>query len=147
MDIQECPAADLAVVSLVVEIIKALTAGKFVDYEAQIKWKTEPLAQLLDQTTEKAQDAMITNGDYLALFGFAHNAARASELWEHILQRMTSHGNSIQNWKSQLDIIIQQGSLASRIVKSIGQVPSKESIVETYKKLSTCLAQNTMFLP
>jgi len=147
MDIQECPAADLAIVTLVVEIIKALTAGKFVDYEAQIKWRTEPLAQLLDQTTEKAQDAEIANSDYLALFGYAHKSASASELWNHLLQRTSSQSSSIQNWKSQLEIIIQQGSLASRIVKSIGQVPSKGSIVETYKKLSTCLAQNSMFLP
>jgi len=147
MDIQECPAADLAIVSLVVEIIKALTAGKFVDYEAQIKWRTEPLAQLLDQTTERAQDAVITNGDYLALFGYTDKSARAGELWAHLLQRMTSQNNSVQNWKPRLDIIIQHGSLASRIVKSIPQVPSKESIVETYKKLSTCLAQNSMFIP
>src|SRR5690606_14473370 len=48
MDNQECPAADMAIVTLVIETIKALVQGRFIDHEAQMKWKTEPLAHLLD---------------------------------------------------------------------------------------------------
>ena len=50
MDIQECPAADLAAVTLVIETIKALSADFFISLESQMKWKTESLAQILDQT-------------------------------------------------------------------------------------------------
>src|SRR6185436_7618780 len=46
MDIQECPSADLAIVAFVIEVIKALTNGKFIDYESQIKWRTDTLALL-----------------------------------------------------------------------------------------------------
>jgi gamma-glutamyl:cysteine ligase YbdK (ATP-grasp superfamily) len=146
MDIQECPAADLAIVTFVIEIIKALTAGKFIDHETQMKWKTEPLAQLLDQTTEKGQDALISNADYLNLFGFPGKSGKASELWRHLLDAMVKQGNHpIQKWKPQLEVILKEGTLAHRILKSIDKDQSKESIVGTYKKLCVCLAQNTMY--
>lgn len=146
MDIQECPAADLAIVTFVIEIIKALTAGKFTDHETQMKWKTEPLAQLLDQTTEKAQDALISNADYLNLFGFPGKSGKASELWRHLLDTMVKQSNHpIQKWKPQLEVILKEGTLAHRILKSIDKDQSKESIVGTYKKLCACLAQNTMY--
>ena len=41
MDIQECPAADIAALTLVIETIKAFTGNLFISLEAQMKWKTE----------------------------------------------------------------------------------------------------------
>lgn len=147
MDIQECPAADLAIVTFVIEIIKALTAGKFIDHEAQMKWRTEPLAQLLDQTTEKGQDAMITNADYLNLFGYREKSAKAGELWKHLLDWIVKQNNSpMLAWRPQLDVIIKEGTLAHRILKSIDHDQSRDSVIRTYKKLSACLAQNKMFI-
>lgn len=147
MDIQECPSADLAIVTLVIEMIKALTADKFADHEAQMKWKTEPLAQLLDQTTEKAQGAMITNIEYLNLFQYPGKSATAGELWQHLSESIIKQGNnSLEKWRPQLDVILKQGTLAQRIINSIGEEQSRENVIQTYKKLSACLAQNKMFL-
>ncbi len=47
MDIQECPSADLAIVSFVIETLKALVNGKFISHEQQIGWKAESLAEIL----------------------------------------------------------------------------------------------------
>lgn len=147
MDIQECPGADLAIVSLVIEIIKALAAGKFIDHEAQMKWKTEPLAQLLDQTAAKAQDAVITDADYLAVFRYPGTSAKASELWKHLVQWNANQGdNALQKWRPQLDVILQQGTLAQRILNALGTDQSSGNVVETFKRLAACLAQNRMFL-
>lgn len=147
MDIQECPSADLAIVTLVIEVIKALTAGKFADHESQMKWKTEILAHLLDQTTEKGQDAWITNTEYLGLFEFPGKEAKAAELWRHLLERMINQGDSsLEKWKPQLDVILKQGTLAHRIIKSNGIDPGRENVIDTYKKLSACLAENRMFV-
>jgi gamma-glutamyl:cysteine ligase YbdK (ATP-grasp superfamily) len=146
MDIQECPAADLAVVTLVIEIIKALTAGKFIDHEAQIKWKTDPLAQLLDQTAEKAEDAVIQNSEYLNLFGYAGTSARAGELWSHIFDVLTKQGvSTLAKWKPQFDVILSQGTLARRIQESMNSDQSQERVVAVYKQLAGCLAENKMF--
>ena len=147
MDIQECPAADMAVVTLVIEVIKALTANKFIDLETQMKWRTEPLARLLDQTAEKAQEAIIVNADYLNVFNYEEKSASAGQLWQHLLDWVVRDGSSaIQQWRPQLDVIVKQGTLSQRILKSIGADHSGERIITTYKKLCACLAQNRMFL-
>ena len=70
MDIQECPAADLAALTLVIETIKALSGNFFISLESQMKWKTESLAQILDQTIIHAGQAVLDNAEYLALFDF-----------------------------------------------------------------------------
>jgi gamma-glutamyl:cysteine ligase YbdK (ATP-grasp superfamily) len=146
MDIQECPAADLAIVAFVIEVIKALTSGKFIDHETQIKWKTDALAQLLDQTAEKAEDAVIVNTEYLNVFGYADKSATAGQLWRHILDSMLRESNgSLQRWTPQLDVIIDKGTLASRILNALDQGKTRGSVVSVYKELSSCLENNRMF--
>jgi gamma-glutamyl:cysteine ligase YbdK (ATP-grasp superfamily) len=147
MDIQECPAADLAIVCLVIETIKAFVSEKFLDVESQMKWRTETLALLLDKTTERAQDVIIDNADYLNVFGFTGKSASAAELWQHILDRIVRSGNgSLEKWKREIDVILREGTLSQRIVKAIGPDQSKENIMRVYKQLSSCLGQNKMFL-
>ena len=147
LDIQECPAADMAALTLVIETIKALTGNLFISLEAQMKWKTEGLAQILDQTITDAQRAVLDNAEYLALFGFPSKRGLAGELWQHILQNLTKKGNpAIEKYKKELDVILTEGTLAHRIVQAIGNDQSEENIVHVYRKLSDCLSQNKMFL-
>jgi gamma-glutamyl:cysteine ligase YbdK (ATP-grasp superfamily) len=146
MDIQECPAADLAIVCLVIETIKAFVSEKFLDVESQMKWRTETLAQLLDKTTEHAQEVVIDNIEYLSVFGFTGKSATAGELWQHILERIVRSGNgSLEKWKREIDVILREGTLSQRIIKALGKDQSKENIIRVYKQLSSCLAQNKMF--
>lgn len=146
MDIQECPAADLAIVALVVETIKAFVLEKFMDVESQMKWKTESLAMLLERTTDHSQEALIDNVDYLQAFGFPEKSAKAVDLWRHILDRIVSSGNgAMSNWKPEIDVILKEGTLSQRIVKALGSDQSHENIKKVYKQLSGCLAQNKMF--
>jgi gamma-glutamyl:cysteine ligase YbdK (ATP-grasp superfamily) len=147
MDIQECPSADMAIVAFVIEAIKCLVQEKFIDFESQMKWKTEGLAQMLERTSEHAQDAIIDNAEYLAVFNYAGSRLKASDLWRHILDTMVHSGNHVlENWRKELDVILNEGTLSSRIIKSLGQDYSKENIKNIYKQLSGCLAQNKMFL-
>jgi carboxylate-amine ligase len=146
MDIQECPAADMAIVCLVIETIKAFVSGKFIGIEDQMKWKTETLAQLLEKTTERAQEVIIDNEEYLNVFGFPGKSAKAPELWQHIIEKMVKGGNgALEHWKREIDVILKEGTLAERIMKSLGKDHSRENLMRTYKQLSGCLAQNKMF--
>lgn len=147
MDIQECPAADLAVLSLVIETVKALSDNFFIDLESQMKWKTEILAQILDQTIVTAQSAVLDNAEYLSLFGFPGKKATAGELWQHIFQQLLKKGNRVlEKTSKELNIILKEGTLAHRIVQAIGNEPSKENIGKVYRKLCDCLEQNKIFL-
>ena len=146
MDIQECPAADIAIVVLVIETIKAFVSQKFIDVESQMKWKTETLAQLLESTTDHGQNVVIEQADYLGIFDFPGKSAKVSELWQHILERIVRGGNgAMEKWKPEIDVILQEGTLSQRIIKALGSDQSKENIIKVYKQLSGCLAQNKMF--
>jgi len=147
MDIQECPAADMAIASLVIETIKALVNQKFVDFESQMKWKTDFLAQLLDLTSEKAQAVVVDNREYLNAFGFPGTTASMTDLWRHIAQRLARSGSvAITTGMPELEIVLKEGTLSQRIVKALGRDQSRENITVVYKHLSDCLAQNKMFL-
>src|SRR5688572_468205 len=147
MDIQECPAADLAALTLVIETIKALGADLFIGLDSQMKWKTEGLSQILDQTTSKAGQAMLDNEEYLALFDFPSSKALANELWQHILQHLLKKGNlSLERYRKELNVILEDGTLAHRIVRAIDKDQSTENIAGVYRRLSDCLSQNKMFL-
>ncbi|HEY0742640.1 MAG TPA: glutamate-cysteine ligase family protein [Chryseosolibacter sp.] len=148
MDIQECPAADLSVVKLVVETIKCFVSEKFLDIEAQMKWKTETLAQLLDQTTEKGQEVVIENEDYLKVFGYPDKKATVRELWQHIFERLVRIGtDSIGKTNHEIEVILTEGTLAQRILRALKNDHSKENIAGVYRLLCGCLAQNKMFIP
>ncbi len=147
MDIQECPAADLAALTLVIETIKALSGNFFISLESQMKWKTESLAQILDQTIIHAGQAVLDNAEYLALFDFPGTKSLACELWKHILDLLLKKGNlPLDRYKKELNVILEEGTLAHRIVRAINNDQSTENIASVYRRLSDCLSQNKMFL-
>lgn len=147
MDIQECPAADLAIVSFVIEIIKSLVAEKNVSYDQQIKWRTETLAQLLDQAISKGQSAVIDNREFLAVFGLKADKASMRELLQHIWSTLLNQKHStLEPWKQEIGVILSQGCLSERIVSALNNDISTGSVKAVYRQLSGCLAQNKMFL-
>lgn len=148
MDIQECPSADLAIVKLVVETIKCFVSEKFLDIESQMKWKTETLAQLLEQTTKNAQDVVIDNEEYLKIFGYPGKTANVRDLWQHIFSRLVKIGtDSLGNTNHEIEVILKEGTLSQRIMRALGKDQSRENISRVYRLLSGCLAQNKMFIP
>ena len=147
MDIQECPSADMAILALVIETIKGLVNEKFIDFESQIKWKTDFLARLLDKASEKAQHMIIDDAEYLEVFGFAGTSATGVELWRHIADRFVRSANvAVSTARREIDVILEQGTLSQRIEKALGNDASKENISQVYRRLCDCLAQNRMFL-
>jgi gamma-glutamyl:cysteine ligase YbdK (ATP-grasp superfamily) len=148
MDIQECPSADLSIVKLVVETIKCLVSEKFLDIESQMKWKTDTLAQLLDQTTERGQEVVIENEEYLRIFGYPDKTGTVRDLWKHIFERLIKIGNdSLGHTNHELEVILKEGTLSQRILRALGKDHSRENISSVYRLLCGCLAQNKMFLP
>lgn len=147
MDIQECPSADMAIAALVIETIKGFVSEKFIDFESQMKWKTDFLSQLLDKATSKGQGAVIDNAEFLKVFGFQGASATMGELWQHITERIVRSGNiAVSTWTRELEVILTEGTLSQRIVRALGQDQSRENITVVYKHLSDCLAQNRMFI-
>ncbi len=147
MDVQECPAADMAIIELVIETLKALVNGKFIGLEEQMKYKTDVLVQIFDRTVHTGLETHIDNLDYLHVFGLTAPCT-ARDVWQRIINKLTASGNTaLEKWKPELSVILTEGTLSDRIIKSLNGDHSIESIKKTYKQLSGCLAQNKMFIP
>lgn len=145
MDIQECPSADLALVTLVIETLKVLVERRWITFEEQKKWETEVLVKIYDQTTIVAQDAVLNDGAYLEIFGYTGSVARAGDLWRHIYERLKLNSEHLQRWNNEIEVVLEKGTLAQRIVQALGTEPPHNTIIKVYKELSRCLAENRMF--
>ena len=69
MDIQECPAADLAIVNIVVETLQWLVAEKSTALKDQMQMDTVELSNIFDKTMATGLSTPIDNISYLASFG------------------------------------------------------------------------------
>ena len=145
MDCQESAKADVAVVALVIETLKGLVNGMFIDHESQMKWKTETLANLLDVCMEAGSAAVIDQPSYLSVFGLGSQKLAAGELWAAIVEKVMN--GRLAAWKPALDVILSQGTLAERIVRELHQDYSRENMVNVYRSLAECLESDTLFTP
>lgn len=147
LDIQECPAADLAILKVVVSAIKDLTEERFCSLEEQKSWEVDPLYALLKNCIENAEEATIDNPAYLKLFGFREPSASAGILWQFISEKAEG---LTENDKEVLHLIHREGTLSTRISHSLGkisnsEIPDQIQLLTVYRKLSECLQQNKLF--
>ncbi len=144
LDVQECPAADLAIAALIVAVLKALTAESWGSLAEQQLWEIEPLEAILLATIRDGETALIDDRRYLATFGYPGDRATAGELWRSLAQRLLPPKE--EEFWGPLATILQQGPLARRLLRALGEAPAPERICETYRELCTCLQEGRMFI-
>lgn len=145
MDIQECAAADVAIVNTVVEVLKLLVNEKFSTLAEQKKLNTEMLATLFDQSALAGFATRVDDKDFLNAFGL-RSSATLKEIWQHILNHIPSK-NFPEPAQRLIQTILEQGNLSERIIKVVGKDHSEKNILSIYRKLSACLAENKLFIP
>jgi len=142
LDVQECPAADLAVLEALVGAVQALAAERWQSLEAQQRWEVEPLAEIFRAAVRDGEAAVISNADYLAAFGFPGGPATAGEMWIHLVETGVASGGPARD---ALDVVLREGPLARRILRATGPSPDRAALERTYRRLAACLAEGRMF--
>ncbi|MBS1680311.1 MAG: glutamate--cysteine ligase [Bacteroidetes bacterium] len=146
MDVQECPAADLSIIALVIDLIKAIVNEEFAPLDEQMKIETETLVAVFNETLMHGQLALIDDKNYLAILNLSKPTS-VGDVWKKVLQKLISINPALSQWKKPgVDIILEQGTLADRIIQSLDGHYSEENIKNVYRKLSGCLDQNKMFI-
>lgn len=147
IDIQECPQADLAVLILAAEVIRALTLERWRDRTFQAGIKTDLLAGMLEASIREGENAVLRDAAYLSAFGCAKRKIRMGELWALLLEELLPEGAIAEECILPLRTILDQGSLASRITHALGQSFSRMTLEDAYRELCDCLEQGRMFRP
>jgi len=161
LDMQECPAADVAICAVVARVLQTLTEQRHADRATQSAVATDRLVNILLATIREAERATIADAEYLDLFGFPGDRCTAGELWHHLCHEALPHGRAPDRvaegsesipvhrappWAEPVRCILRDGPLARRIVAALGGDCSPARMREVYGSLSDCLAEGRMFL-
>lgn len=145
-DSQECPLADVAVASAIASVLRSLINGRWASWKEQTAWPVGPLVSLLDSTVRSGEAAVIRDSGYLKAFGYPGKKARAADLWRYLIEE--SFGRAAvadMELIKPLQLILDKGTLARRILDSVGDKPSPAVLREVYGKLCECLAEGRLF--
>ena len=143
VDIQECPDADIAIAEWEVAVLKGLAEGAFASEKEIRALDTDALAKILLDTTHSAEKTVISDCDYLKIWGIDSSEITAKELvlkiTEKVKNKISSHSQEL------LQKMFKRGTLASTLVKNVGANPDHDDFVYEYGKLAHCLAENRLY--
>jgi hypothetical protein len=147
LDAQETPAMDVAYAALIVEVLKLLCAEQWVDTAGMNRWRTQRLATLLDLAARQGEGAGIGEKSYLSAFGYRGSATELKGLWEHLIETVSARGSLGAGTGRLLEHYLRHGTLATRISKAVGLVPTRAVLRRVYEELCEALANGTPFAP
>jgi gamma-glutamyl:cysteine ligase YbdK (ATP-grasp superfamily) len=146
LDLQECPRADIAIAAAVVGTLKRLVAETGARSSAQRAFSAEELVPLLSACTRDGEQARIDHPRYLEALGYPESGpARAGDVWRHLVSVLEASEPGFGEWKPALDVILNEGCLARRILTALGPAPSRARLEAVYRALSGCLDAGEMF--
>lgn len=136
VDVQECPRADLAIVSLIVHTVRDLVEARHSSGAAQRGVATEPLHALLRACIVDGERAVVAAPDVLGVLGLPRGPMTAGDVWMRLAERAGIE-DAIR--------IVRAGTLSARIVRATGPSPSREVLQAVYADLAGCLDRNELF--
>jgi len=146
IDIQEHPAADIAVAAAVVAAVRGLVEERHCDTASQRTWDERELAAMLNAAIEDADEAVIDNAAFVQSFGYPERGrARQRDLWQHLIETQLAASPGYDAWRPCLALYVEQGSLARRIADAAGVAPTRERLLQVYRRLADCLSQGESF--
>jgi len=143
LDIQECPANDLAVAETVTAAVKALTQNRWSTLKDQLALPTETLAGILSRTIRDAEAAVLTDVDFLRLFGRDEAQITAGTFWKTMLAQLELP----EKTRSRMNELLELGTLSTRMRQSLPGNPDREELHVVYRRLAECLARGETFQP
>ncbi len=139
LDIQECPAADLAVLQLIVSLLQALVEERWGNPEKQNAIPTAELARVLQLTIRDAELAQIDCPALLQQLGINRRTATAHEIWNCLADGLNPQMDDAEH--QALDVILTEGPLARRILSRLQPAPDHSSLQTLWRILRDCLQE------
>ena len=145
LDTQECPAADLALAAVVTAALKGLVEERWSTFEEQKSWDTRQLSDIFTKTIQNAGRTVVPQ-DYAHLFGvYAPSSIPARVIWRRLALNSLPAMDFDPDWQQTLGVMVDQSSLARRILAAVDNDYRPRTIREVYGRLCDCLSRNEPF--
>jgi len=141
LDVQECPAADCAMVAAIVEVLRALVSERWLTVNSQQTFDSDGLRSLLTRVIAAGDEAILDDRDYLAAFGVETSSMTAGELWRRLVEACPPS----PSFSPELAVLLGEGPLARRLLRATGPSPEPRAIRGVTRRLADCLEHGTMF--
>ncbi|MBX3463522.1 MAG: glutamate--cysteine ligase [Planctomycetes bacterium] len=146
LDVQEHPAADLAICALVTGVLRALCEQRWCDTGALAALPTAELAAVLWRVARDGDQAMIDHAGLLRALGFAPAARPAIAVWRALAERVLPDvGGLDPELTTPLQTILAQGPLARRMLAAAGEQPDPAALRSLQAQLADCLRGGVSF--
>jgi gamma-glutamyl:cysteine ligase YbdK (ATP-grasp superfamily) len=145
IDAQECPGADLAIAAAVSGATRALCDPAPAHQARLRRLDTEWLARFLTRTMFEADLAKVDDRDYLLALGLDGGARSAGEVWRALVDRHVASESDAGEHLPALDVMLEEGCLSRRILRSAGCRPTRDALEATYRQLCDCLREGRLF--
>lgn len=146
LDVQECPVADVAIAAAVSSVVRTVWEREARLPQSRNTLETPVLSAILDGCVREGDRAPIGEPSYLSLLGYPGRPCTAGELWAHLIADCAPdapvHSSMLRD---VLDVILEEGPLARRIVTAVGQEASPDRLREVYRELCDCLHAGRIF--
>lgn len=142
VDVQECPRADLAVAALIVEVVRALANERWATYPHQRAWSEDDLATILLRAIRTGDATPIGDRSFLRLFGLDAESATAGAVWRALFEDLQERFDA--ETAAALDALLRRGTLSAWITRRLDPKGGIASVLDTYRELAVCLAENTI---
>tara|TARA_R110002012_G_C11677426_1_gene614162 strand:- start:32999 stop:34234 length:1236 start_codon:yes stop_codon:yes gene_type:complete len=139
IDLQECPAADIAIAEFIVQALKYIIP-KLDDFNPIDEFQLYDIYRL---ALEKGAKSNVSNQNYLQLFGLENESSISIEqIWRSILK----HVYLSEDKKQIIEYILDNGNLSQRILSNLKKENwSEKNIKSEYELLVNCLKENKLY--
>ncbi len=145
VDVQECPRADIAIAAAISGVLRGLCERSPRDLARLRALDMRRLSDLLRRTTASAEAAPIDDAEFLAALDIDGSPRSAGELWRTLIDRHVRPDPSLCEHLAALDVILDEGPLARRILARAGDMPDREQLRAVYRDLADCLRDGRLF--
>ncbi|RPI60007.1 MAG: hypothetical protein EHM50_08175 [Lysobacterales bacterium] len=147
LDVQETPVMDVAYAELIAEVLKLLCAEQWLDRGGMNRWRTDERGKLLTRAARQGEGAGSGSKQYLGAFGWRSSGMELKGLWEHLIETVSARGSLTADTGRWLEHYLRHGTLATRIGKAVGLMPTRAKLMGVYEQLCESLADSRPFAP
>jgi carboxylate-amine ligase len=146
LDVQECPAADFAICTLVVAALRAMCSGRWSDRAALAALGTEELAAVLWAVARDGDQAVVAHAGLLRALGLPGSPRTALDVWRHLADKALPDLAAVDPLlDAPLRTLLGKGPLARRMLDAVGPTPDRRALDTLCARLADCLREGRTF--